>query len=245
MQAMCTPLGASAPRDQRLDSLGNLGVAARQTAETGQSTQTRDIQAVTCFTPGTCIATIAGLKPVETLEVGDRVLTRDRGFQPVRWLGQRHVVCPELPTKRNSLPVLIRAGALGPGKPERDIIVSPRHRLLTTEKALLATMGETEALIEASALVGRPGVMGVVPHSLTYIHVLFDQHEVILSDNLWSESFHLGRPAVAALLKEQNKAIQEIFPEIGTEPMKSLQTLARTCLSHEQMQPQFAHQEIH
>lgn len=202
------------------------------------SLQDRDIQAVTCFTPGTCIATITGLKPVETLEIGDRVLTRDRGFQPIRWLGQRQVMCPELPTKRNALPVLIRAGALGPGKPERDIIVSPRHRLLTTDKALVATLGETEALVEASALIGRPGVMGVVPHSLTYIHVLFDQHEVILSDNLWSESFFLGRPTIAALLREQNEAIQKIFPEIMTNPSKSPQTLARSCLTREDVHPQ-------
>lgn len=198
-------------------------------------TPARDIQAITCFTPGTGIATIGGVKAVEDLAVGDRVLTRDRGFQPIRWLGQRHVSCASVPNKPNSLPVLIRADALGPGMPERDMIVSPRHRVLTTDKSLLTPMGETEALIEASALVGRPGVMCVLPHYLTYIHVLFDQHEVILSDNLWSESFYLGRPAVAALLKEQNSAIAEIFPQITTDPKTSVQTLARICLGPEEV----------
>lgn len=198
----------------------------------------RDIQAITCFTPGTGIATLNGLKPVETLEPGERVLTRDRGFQPVRWIGKRHVSFDAIPNKPNSLPVLIRANALGPGRPERDIVVSPRHRILTTEKKLLSIMGEAEVLVEASALVGRPGVMCVIPHYLTYIHVLFDQHEVILSDNLWSESFYLGRPAVAALLKEQNTAIQEIFPQIDTNPMSPPQQLARICLTLEQVQTQ-------
>lgn len=200
----------------------------------------RDIQAITCFTPGTGIATLNGLKPVEDLNVGDRVLTRDRGFQSIRWVGQRHVSFGTLPNKPNSLPVLIRADALGPGKPERDIIVSPRHRVLTTDKKMLSFMGETEVLVEASALVGQPGVMCVIPHDLTYIHVLFDQHEVILSDNLWTESFYLGRPTVAALLKEQNSAIQEIFPQLASNPNSSPQKLARICISREQAQEQYA-----
>ncbi len=204
---------------------------SRTTETVTSPSATQDFQAITCFTPGTNIATLRGLKPVETLDVGDRVLTRDRGFQSVRWIGKRNVSFGTMPNQPNALPVLIRANAFGPGKPERDIIVSPRHRLLTTEKKLLSGLGETEALIEASALVGKPGVMCVIPHYLTYIHVLFDQHEVILSDNLWSESFYLGRPTIAALLREQNSALKEVFPEIATDPQTPLQELARVCVT--------------
>lgn len=193
----------------------------------------QDIRAITCFTPGTGIATRAGLAPVETLSIGDRVLTRDHGFQPVRWVGKRQVSCAKFPTTPNSLPVLIRADALGPGRPERDMIVSPRHRVLTTDRLHLSMTGESEALIEAGALVGQPGIMCVVPHQLTYVHVLFDQHEVILSDNTWSESFHLNRAAADALLHEQNKAVQDLFPELRTEPDASLQVAARACLTRE------------
>ncbi len=202
----------------------------------------RDIQAITCFTPGTAIATVNGLKRVEALEIGDRVLTRDRGFQPVRWLGQRRVSCKTIPAKPDNLPILIRAEALGPGTPERDIIVSPKHRLLTTDPLLLSGLGETEALVEARALVGRPGIMCVLPHLLTYIHVLFDQHEVILSDNMWSESFYLGRPTVDVLLREQNAAIQEIFPQLASDPTARLQTLARSCLTHDDLAETLTHE---
>lgn len=193
----------------------------------------QDIRAITCFTPGTGIATQAGLAPVETLSVGDRILTRDHGYQPVRWVGKRQVSGARFPTTPNSLPVLIRADALGPGRPERDMIVSPRHRVLTTDRMHRSMTGETEVLIEAGALVGQPGIMCVVPHTLTYIHVLFDQHEVILSDNMWSESFHLNRKAIDALLHEQNTAIRDVFPAIGTEPDASLQVVARACLTRE------------
>ena len=193
----------------------------------------QDIRAITCFTPGTAIATQNGLVAVEALSVGDRVLTRDHGYQPIRWLGTRQLSCTKLPATPNSLPVLIRADALAPGRPERDMIVSPRHRVLTTDRRHLSLAGETEVLIEAGALVGQPGIMCVVPHNLTYIHVLFDQHEVILSDNLWSESFHLNRPTIDALLHEQNAAIKEVFPELESRPDASLQALARSCLTRE------------
>ncbi len=231
-------------RQQIGNGLSPLGKAAfhqnswdisRSPNRNGATWDQRDIRAITCFTPGTGIATQSGLKAVETLEVGDRVLTRDCGFQPVRWVGQRNVSCTKFPANPNSLPVLIRADALGPGCPERDMIVSPRHRILTKDSKHLETTGETEALIEAGALVGQPGIMCVVPHQLTYVHVLFDHHEVILSDNMWSESFHLNRPTISALLNEQNSAIQDIFPQIKSTPDSSLQDLARLCLSREHM----------
>ncbi|MGO4914152.1 Hint domain-containing protein [Pseudogemmobacter sp. W21_MBD1_M6] len=42
-----------------------------------------NIEAMTGFTAGTMITTLDGLIPVEWLRAGDRILTRDRGFQPV------------------------------------------------------------------------------------------------------------------------------------------------------------------
>ena len=42
-----------------------------------------------CFTPGTVIETETGPRLIETLAPGDRVLTRDRGMQPVLWIGRR------------------------------------------------------------------------------------------------------------------------------------------------------------
>lgn len=207
--------------------------ALTRRAAQAKSAIQQDVRAITCFTPGTRIATKTGLVPVEKITVGDRVLTRDCGFQPVRWVGQRTVGCTNLRSTSHALPVLIRADALGPGQPERDMIVSPRHRLLTTDIVHLDLAGESEALIEAGALVGRPGIMCVLPHELSYIHILFDHHEVVLSDNLWSESFHLSTPTVTALLKDQSTAIEEIFPRIKVRTQAPLQETARPCLSRE------------
>jgi microcystin-dependent protein len=50
-----------------------------------------------CFAAGTCIATARGQVPVETLRVGDRVLTSDGTMRPVVWLGWREVACDRHP----------------------------------------------------------------------------------------------------------------------------------------------------
>ena len=44
-----------------------------------------------CFTRGTMIATPEGERAIEDLEVGDLVLTKDNGAQPLRWVGSRTV----------------------------------------------------------------------------------------------------------------------------------------------------------
>lgn len=186
-------------------------------------------QAVTCFTPDTLITTTTGRRVVQNLRPGDRALTRDNGFQPVVWTGQR--VCRHLndgPGKTTA-PVLIRANALAPGLPTHDMIVSPGHRFLTTDPARLPNTGETEALIEARALVGTPGIEQMACNSVTYIHVLFERHEVILSENTWSESFQLTEANARAI--RHNRAIQA-SPHFATADHigMSFQDPARTCL---------------
>ena len=94
---------------------------------------TRDpIQETPCFTPGTMIATPFGETRVEDLAVGDRIITRDNGIKPIRWVGRRHFGGRELATNPHLYPILVRAGSLGDNLPERDIRLSPNHRVLVT-----------------------------------------------------------------------------------------------------------------
>ncbi|MBU3259403.1 Hint domain-containing protein [Roseovarius sp. PS-C2] len=185
--------------------------------------------AVTCFTPGTMITTTTGRCAVNDLKPDDRVLTRDSGFQPVVWIGQRTCSAATQRSDPAQAPILIRADALGPGLPAQDMIVSPRHRFLTTDPALLSALNETEALIEARALLGRPGISRTAPARQTYVHVLFDRHEVILSDNTWSESFRLDRTNTQALIHDRETQVLVHFAAQGHQPVE-LQPPARTCL---------------
>ncbi|MEP1014385.1 MAG: Ig-like domain-containing protein [Paracoccaceae bacterium] len=189
---------------------------------------------VPCFTPGTLIATPRGERRVEDLEVGDLVITRDNGMQEIRWTGAREMTPAELSATPHLRPVMIRRGALGGGLPERDMMVSPHHRvLLVSEKAELL-FEEREVLVSAKHLIGMDGVEWANVHKTTYIHIMFDQHEVILSDGAWTESFQPGDMSLVGVGAEQRSEILELFPELETRVGVETFIAARRILkSHE------------
>ena len=172
---------------------------------------------IPCFTPGTLIATPKGERKVEDLQVGDRVITRDNGIQVIRWVGTKTLTGAELSDATHMRPILIQRGALGKGLPERDMLVSPNHRVLMSNDKTAYFFDETEVLVAAKHLVGMDGVDSVEVSDVTYIHVMFDQHEVILSDGAWTESFQPGDMSLAGVGAAQRSEIFELFPELQTE----------------------------
>lgn len=171
---------------------------------------------IPCFTPGTRIATPTGERRVEDLSVGDRVITRDNGIQEIRWIGKRAMSGQELATAEHLRPVLIRQGALGKGLPERDMLVSPQHRVLMATDKTELYFNESEVLVAAKHLTDMDGIDIVEVSQTTYIHVMFDQHEVILSDGTWTESFQPGDQTLASMGDAQRAEILDLFPELGT-----------------------------
>nr|AIA91314.1 CAZy families GT4 protein [uncultured Gluconobacter sp.] len=98
------------------------------------------------------------MKRIEDLRVGDLVLTKDDGPQPLRWISSRHVSAEMLAAHPNMRPIRIRAGALGEGLPLRDLIVSPQHRMLVRSKVAERMFGEEEVLVAAKHLLELDGV---------------------------------------------------------------------------------------
>ena len=185
---------------------------------------------IPCFTPGTRIATPRGEVLVEALEVGDKVITRDNGIQEIRWLGARTLTRDEMNAARHMQPVLIRQGALGGGLPERDMMVSPNHRVLVANDRTALYFDESEVLVAAKHLVGKPGIEWAETPTVTYIHFMFDQHEVVLSDGAWTESFQPGDHSLAGIGDEQREEIFELFPELATAEGINAYTAARRSL---------------
>ena len=169
---------------------------------------------IICFTPGTLIATVRGEVPVEELRPDDRVITRDNGMQDLRWIGSRRLSQNELMLAPQLRPVRIRAGAFGRGLPSRDLVVSPSHRMLIRSDRASLLYEESEVLIAAKHLVGVPGVERVDDTSVTYMHLLFDQHEVILANGVWTESFQPGDYSMKGLGDDQRNEIFYLFPEL-------------------------------
>ncbi|RUS59289.1 hypothetical protein EGN72_15210 [Pseudorhodobacter sp. E13] len=170
---------------------------------------------IPCFTPGTMILTKDGEKPVESLQVGDKVLTRDNGYQTIRWVGQRHLSAHDLAAQPNFNPVRIRAGALGDNLPCRDMTVSPQHRMLISGPRAEMLFGEAEVLVAALHLVNDRSIVRAWPQQVTYIHLLFDEHEIIRADGAWTESFQPGDQTLHSIDSPQRAELLALFPELA------------------------------
>jgi len=171
---------------------------------------------IPCFTPGTMILTAEGERPVESLRPGDRIITRDDGIQKLRWVGRRTLSGEEVSADDSLRPVRIAAGALGQGLPERDMEVSPQHRMLIAGSDAALFFETPEVLAAACHLVDRPGIARAEPgRPVTYIHLMFDRHELVLSNGSWSESFQPGDHSLAGLDTPQRAELLALFPELA------------------------------
>ena len=170
-----------------------------------------------CFTQGTLILTESGPRPIETLQPGDLVETRDNGLQPLRWIGQKHLGPRALIARPELCPILLPAGCLGDGLPSRDLMLSPQHRVLLGGWQLQMHFGLDEALAPAHALVGRNGIARLdANREVTYFHIMFDRHEIVFSNDLPSESFLVGDTIRDGMDHAQLAEILAIFPELAT-----------------------------
>ncbi|MDZ4095254.1 MAG: Hint domain-containing protein, partial [Paracoccaceae bacterium] len=171
-------------------------------------------QVIPCFTPGCLIETDRGARPVEDLIPGDKVLTRDNGAQTLRWVGKRQLSRADLMAQDRFCPVRFRAGAFGAGMPARDMMVSPQHRVLFTGPRAEMLFGEPEVLVAAAHLLGTRGVHRVFPAPVCYIHLLFDAHEIIRADGIWTESFQPGDLTLNSMQSAQRAELLAIFPAL-------------------------------
>lgn len=157
---------------------------------------------IICFAAGTLIETAAGPRAVEDLGPGDLVVTADNGLKPVRWVGRRRLGPEVLAGFPHLRPVLIRRDAFGPGLPLQDLTVSPQHRIRIADWRTELLFGETEVLVPAKALIDGRGIVEAPDLAVTYCHILFDRHEIVLANGLPCESLHPGDVAAGALRSE-------------------------------------------
>ncbi|MCF1709980.1 Hint domain-containing protein [Tabrizicola sp. J26] len=162
------------------------------------------------------IETAQGSVAVEALKPGDMVWTRDHGLQPLRWIGGKTLNREQLAEQPELAPVRIKAGALGRGQPLRDMMVSPQHRVLIAGSRAELLFGEDELLVAAIHLVGQPGITRVEGRPVRYVHLMFDRHEIVLSDGLWTESFQPGDRTLAGMDAGQRAELDALFPGITT-----------------------------
>jgi hypothetical protein len=122
-------------------------------------TQTGDL-AVECLRPNDCVLTVSG------------------NWQPVCWIGYRHVEFLHHPNRRRVLPVRVSANAFGPGQPARDLVLSPDHAVFVED-----------VLIPIRHLINGSTVMQFEADNITYYHVELPRHDVLFAEGLPVESY--------------------------------------------------------
>jgi hypothetical protein len=163
---------------------------------------------VPCFVSGARIDTARGAVKVEDVQVGDLVRTLDDGWQPVRWHGARRV-----PSLGAMAAVRIPAGTFGD---HGALAVSPQHRLHFSGWQAELYCGEAEVLVKAIHLV-RAGRLqqDASGAPVTYHHLLFDRHQIIRAEGLWSESYHPGPMTMGDHDPDMRDEIITLFPELA------------------------------
>ncbi|ABV91983.1 hypothetical protein Dshi_0234 [Dinoroseobacter shibae DFL 12 = DSM 16493] len=178
-----------------------------------------------CFTPGTRIDTPDGPRPVEHLRPGDLVLTRDAGAQPLVWTGARRV-----PAAGVLAPVAIPVGVHGATAP---LLVSPQHRILVTGWQAELLTGAAEVLVAALHLVDGDRVVRRPGGMVTYVHILFDRHQIVRANGAWSESFHPGAQGLDTMAQASRDELLALFPELAADPAAYGPSARPTLRAHE------------
>jgi Ca2+-binding RTX toxin-like protein len=180
------------------------------------STFTFENTGVVCFTSGTLIRTPKGPRPIEQLQKGDLIVTRDNGVQPLLGVNVQPVGPDLLDSSPTFAPVLLKAQAFGF---DRDLIVSQQHGVLLRS----GECGGDEVLFRAKHLAQIPGGGARIMwgrRMVTYVHLLFEEHQIVFANGAASESLYPGKEALRGL---GEKALQNVLghlPALGSGPVE-------------------------
>ncbi|MBW4709436.1 Hint domain-containing protein [Roseobacter sp. YSTF-M11] len=189
-----------------------------------------EANSVPCFGPGTMIQTENGEMPVEWLETSDMVLTRDHGYQPIRWIGRTKLPPGYFRQNPDARPLCIPAGSLGAKGPAHDLHVTGDHRVLIASAKAEALFFSNEVLAPAKAWLDSGHARQIDPASVYSVtHIACAQHQIILAQGAWVETLFPGRECLRRLSAEDATRLQDALGET----FSGMRT-ARQCVSRKE-----------
>ena len=160
------------------------------------------------FGRGTMIALADGRQcPIEGLVVGDPILTRDHGPQPLRWIGRA-----TLRAIGSFAPVVISKGTLGN---DADLIVSQHHRVFLYHRNRPTGLRTAELLVQAKHLVDGEAVFLRDGGFVDYFSLVFDRHEIIYAEGIPAESLMVSDATLARLPEGLADEVAAQFPGLS------------------------------
>ena len=152
-----------------------------------EGTPTPGTPSVACFTLGTIVLTKRGPRCISQLRPGDLIQTRDHGPQRLLGIQKQRFTARDLLRRAGLRPVQIPADLLG-GHPAT--LLSPAHCILFQHEMAELLFGEAEVFVRAAAFARCAlGSRIIPPRGIVYVHLAFEQHEVLCADGVWSESY--------------------------------------------------------
>lgn len=190
-----------------------------------QNARSSQLENIICFAKGTLITTPMGARRIDTLKTGDHVLTIDNGAQPIRWIGTKTVRATGA-----LAPIHFCRGSIGNN---RDLFVSPQHRMLCSGYQTRKHFDQSEVLVPAKSLVNNFNVTVDYGGMITYVHMLFDSHQIILANGAPSESFYPGT-GLDAIDGAARAEVFDLFPKLRSS-VESYGPASRVCVNSRQV----------
>lgn len=162
-----------------------------------------------CFVRGTLIDTAAGARRIETLRPGDLIRTCDNGLRPLLYVSR--ATYDFGPGPQAMKPLRLKPDALAQGWPERELLVSPEHRLglpAVAPRLLLAA----RRLRHLAGVSERPNC-----RLARYFHLLMERHELVRANGAWAETL---------LVTETTIRVARIPPELQDKARQMVRPLA-------------------
>ena len=179
-----TPI-PSARRDPENVSATALSARHKGVEDSRETLPQRDSQAgrgqwaLPGFGPMLRILTSFGPVPAQALRQRDLIRTRSGEFRKIEWVDRMVLDEGFLQSVPSALPILIRAGALGPSLPASDVVVSPEQQVG------IAAPGSAPRYVAARELLSRPGVLRKPEQIFTYTRFHCGDLAEVQAEGLW------------------------------------------------------------
>ncbi len=163
-------------------------------------------------TAGICqnthIMTINGEIRIENLKAGDMIVTRDRGLQPLLWVGK---VTPTQPRKavyfsKNSI------------NNSRDMLLCPNQLVALKGSKALLHYGQREVLIAAHTFVNGDTIRYADTCQQPFFQLLLKNHQVIYAEAAAMESYLPSVQNLALLAPDQKQQLFKALPCLQDNP---------------------------